>query len=132
MVTQVAMTVKKNDGVTDVIYTNTQASGGDSAPAIWQLTAASGYMAFRPELRMKASAAGDGLKRRPEASYTYPVTAVGSDGKTYVANRANFTLSGSIPNDMSDADVNEAVAQFFNCLVHANVKQSFQSRFAPT
>lgn len=132
MVTQVAMTVKKNDGTTDVVYTNVQASGGDKAPAIWSLTAASPYMAFRPEIRMMASSTGDNLKRKPEIAYTYPVTAIGSDGKTYVANRANYTLSGSIPNDMTDADVNESVAQFFNLLSHTNVKTSFQVRFAPT
>lgn len=132
MVSQVAITVKKNDGTTDIVYTNVQASGGDKAPAIWQSLTASTYYAFRPEMRISFAPNGAGSRRKGTLQYTYPVTAVGSDGKTYVSERANFEVIGDLPLGMTDADVNEAVSQCFNLLASAHVKAQFQARFAAT
>lgn len=132
MPTQAAITVKKNDGTTDIVWTNVQASGGDKAPAIWQSLTMSTYYAFRGEMRISFAANGSSTRRKGTIQITYPVTAVGSDGKTYVSERANFELTGDLPLSMADADLNEAVSQGMNLLASTHVKDQLKARFAAT
>lgn len=124
------MTVKKNDGSTDITFTKVQASGGDKSPAIWRSNSVGSAAGHRPELRVVAQANGPGTGRRVTAQFTYPVTATGSDGKVYVVHRCNFEVTGVMPLEMPEADINEAVAQFFNLCDHSAMVAQFQSGFA--
>lgn len=132
MVAATNITVKKADGTTDVVYTLIAASGGDKQPAVWRNNSMGNAAGYRAELRESARLSGDGSSRAHDLRYTYPVTVTGSDGKTVVFKRANFTLTGSVPLEMTDADVNEAVYQFFNLVASTLVKSSVASGFAPT
>lgn len=121
------LVVKKNDGVTDVTFTFQNPSSGDRSPAIWQNTAVGTAFSHRPTLRLVAREAAGGKSRRIEATFTYPTTSVGSDGKTYVAFQSIMLASWVIPKDQPSADVNEMVAQSINCLDHATIVACIQA-----
>lgn len=124
--------VKKNDGTTDITYTGVVPSSGDKSPAIWRANSVGTAAAFRPELQLSSAPNGTKTARRMPYRYTYPSTVTGSDGKITVADRLILEGSVLVPTGMTDADVNEAVAQGCNLIASALIKASFQSGFAPT
>ncbi|UUW21348.1 MAG: hypothetical protein [Sanya fiers-like virus 31] len=126
------ITVKKNDGTTDIVYTGIAASAGDGSPAVWRCTTIGSAAAQRPELRVTSRNNGSKTGRRVEGSYTYPETVTGTDGIVRVSERFNLTFSAIVPQGMTDTGVNEAVAQSLNLLASALIKSSVQSGFAPT
>jgi len=132
MPSQSDITVKKNDGSTDITYTKVQASGGDKSPAIWRSNSVGSANAFRPELRIISVANGGNSARRVDLQFTYPVTAEGADGKTYVTDRFNFAGSGIVPQAMTDTDVAEAVSQAMNLAASSHVKDQFKAGYAAT
>lgn len=133
MPTMSNMTVKKNDGTTDVIYTMQAQSAGDRSPAIWQNLTVGAASGHRPELRMACRPNAAGTARRVDISFTWKqVSTDTTTGLTKVVNQMPFTLSVPRPLDMPDADVNEAVSQFFNCLNQAQVKDGVKQAFAPS
>lgn len=132
MPTMANITVKKNDGTTDVVYTMTAPSAGDKSPAVWRNNAVGSAAAFRPELRISSQSNGTKTARRVEGSYMYPSIVTGGDGKSMVADRCLINVSAVVPQGMADVDVNEAVAQGLNLFASALVKQSVQSGFSPT
>jgi hypothetical protein len=131
MPTMANMTVKKNDGTTDILYTAVVASGGDKSPAVWRSNTVGTAAGQRPELRVQSRPNGDGTARRVDGSFTYPSLVTGSDGKINVASRFNLTFSGVVPLGMLDTDLNEASAQSMNLMAQALIKSVFQSGFAP-
>jgi len=126
------ITVKKNDGTTDITYTGVAASAGDSSPAVWRSNTVGSAIAFRPELRLTSRANGQKTARRVDGVYTYPETVTGTDGVTRISDRLNLSFSAVIPNGMQDTNVNEAVAQALNLFASSLVKGSVQAGFAPT
>lgn len=126
------VTVKKNDGTTDVVYTAMSPSGGDKSPAIWQNQALGTAVAHRPTLKLSARSSGDGRVRRSDFVFTYPSTVVGGDGKTTVSALSVLTGSFATPIDQPSADVNEAVAQAFNLLASALIKSCVQQGYSAT
>lgn len=131
MPTMANITVKKNDGVTDVIYTAVVASGGDKSPAVWRNNTIGTAAAQRPELRLESRFNGDQTARRVEGTYSYPSLVTGSDGKINVASRFNLSFSGIVPAGMLDTDLNEAVSQSLNLLQSTLIKDSYKAGFAP-
>jgi len=126
------ITVKKNDGTTDVTYTAVIASGGDSSPAVWRNNTIGTAAAFRPELRLTSKWNGDQTGRRLDGSYSYPSLVTGTDGTISVASRCNISFSAIVPQGMPDTDVNEAAAQCLNLFASALMKSSVQSGFSPS
>lgn len=126
------ITVKKNDGTTDIVYTVVSASGGDNSPAVWRSNSVGTAAGQRPEFRLTSKPNGDATARRVEGSYTYPSLVTGSDGKINVANRFNLSFSGIVPAAMLDTDLVEAVSQSLNLMSQTLVKDSFKAGFAPT
>lgn len=126
-----AITVKKNDGTTDIVYTNQTPSAGDKSPAYWRSTTVGTAPAHQPEMRMTSQPNGDRSQRQVRTEFSYPSTITGTDGKVSVAYRANFQLQGSIPMGMPTTEINEAVSQFLNLCASVLVKDSYKSGFAP-
>lgn len=126
------ITVKKNDGTTDVTYTGVVPSSGDKSPAIWRNTSVGTASAHRPEFQLLSFANGPKTARKLEGKVMYPVLATGSDGKVNVVDRGWIMVSGILPTTMNDTDVNELVSQAFNLFASALVKDSFKSGYAPT
>lgn len=126
------LTVKKADETTNIVYTMKVASAGDRTPAIWKSTTVGTAPAHNPSLALTSRANANGLVRRVEFAYAYPQTAVASDGSITVVNIAQISGSAAIPQGMPQLDLNEAVAQCFNCLATVLVKSSFKDGYAPT
>jgi len=132
MPTMAAITVKKNDGSTDIVWSNIQASGGESSPAVWRSNTVGTAPAQRPEIRMQSKWNGEQTARRIDISATYPTLTTGSDGAVNVQSRANFQGSMVVPTGMLDADINEAASQFMNLLASTLFKDSLKAGYAPT
>jgi hypothetical protein len=124
--------VKKNDAVTNITYSAMVASAGDKSQAIWRSTTVGTAAAHQPELRMTSRANGTGTARRVDIHYSYPSTAVGSDGKTNIIERGVFDMSVVVPQGMPATDLNEYVSQGLNLLVSTLVNGSLKVGFAPT
>lgn len=126
------ITVKKNDGTTDVVYTALAPSAGDKTPAYWRNNTVGVAENQKPEVRMTSKPNGDLSTRQVVTNFSYPSTVTGSDGKISVAYRLNGTLSFAIPQGMPTADVNEAVSQFLNVCSNTLVKDCYKAGFSPT
>lgn len=127
-----AITVKKNDGTTDVTYTDVVPSAGDKTSAIWKCLAVGTAAAHRPELKMSSRENGTGTARRVEMQFMYPVLATDSQGKVNVVDRLPISISALVPKGMPDVDVSEGVSQCFNLLGSVLVKSSVKTGYAPT
>lgn len=126
------ITVKKNDGTTDIIWTGVAAAAGDRSPALWRSLTVGTAPAFQPNLVMLARPNGTGKARRVDMEVHYPYTTTGTDGKTYLAEKAIFTGSMLCPQGMPSIDLNEAVSQAMNLLASTLVKDCLKSGFAAT
>jgi hypothetical protein len=126
------ITVKKNDGTTNITYTQCVPSAGDKSPAIWRSNTVGTAAAHHPEMRMTSRANGPGTARRVEIHFSYPSLVTGSDGKVSISDRAIVDMSAVIPQGMPDTDLNEAVSQGLNLLASSLVNGSLKAGFAPT
>lgn len=132
MPTMAAITVKKNDGSTDIVYSALQASGGDKSPAIWRADGATGYPGQKPTLTLKASGNADGSTRRMEGTFTYPsVYTDTATSTTKVLGKAYFNFNASLPLVMPAADAEEFGAQIGNLIAHALIEESLTAGYAP-
>lgn len=128
MPNQAAITVKKADGTTDIIYSAVQPSSGGS-PAIWR-SPVGAAPAHKAELRVKASSNQAGTVRRIEGTYVYPQTATGSDGSVTVVNRGSLSFTAVVPQAMPQTEINEMVHQGFNLLASSLNKSQVTEGFA--
>lgn len=126
------ITVKKNDGTTDVIYTAVVPSAGDKTPAIWRNNTVGTAISHRPEVRVTSRDNGTNAARRVDVLAVYPTTATGSDGRINVVDKAILNASFLVPKGMLEADVNEAVSQTLNLLASTLIKDTVKSGYAPT
>lgn len=111
------ITVKKNDGTTDIVYSAQAPSSGDGTPAIWKATSVGSAGSHRPELRLASREGGNGAKRNLRSTFQYPQIATNSTTNvTSVVNRAMASTDWQIPKDMSATDVDEFVSQYANLL----------------
>lgn len=127
------LTIKKNDGTTDITYTGVVPSSGEKSPAIWRSLTVGTAAAHQPEFRMTSRANGTSTGRRFDVHAQYPTLVTSpADGRISVADRVVFDLSVLVPLNMATTDVNEAVSQLCNLLSTSLVKDSFKTGFAPT
>lgn len=132
MPNQSNVTVKKNDGITDVIYTAVIPSSGDKSPAIWKNQTLGTAAAHRPEMKLQSRDNGTGLARRLDGAFMYPSLTVGTDGKTNVGDKLVASISILVPKGMPDAEVSEGVSQFVNLCASAPFKEAFMQGYAHT
>lgn len=125
------ITVKKADGTTDIVYSAISASAGDKSPAMWRANVGSAP-AFNPELRVSSEFNGPRTARRVKASYAYPYTVTGSDGKVTVSDRMvgdfTFVIPQSVPSNITD----EAAVQLANLIASTLVKEMLKTGYAAT
>lgn len=125
------ITVKKNDGTTDIVYTGVQPSSGDATAAVWQSQTVGTAISHRPELHLVARSADGSRKRALRTTFLYPQIATNTTtGVTSVVERLMASTNWTIPRDMTAADVNEAVAQYANLLASTLIKQCVQSQYS--
>lgn len=126
------ITVKKNDGTTDIIWSYVQPASGDSSPAVWRSQTVGSAIGHQPSYVMKARNNGPRTARRVEGEVVYPTLVTGSDGRINVADKFILQVNGVIPLGMPSADLNEAVSQSLNLLAATLTKDSFKTGFAPS
>lgn len=125
------ITVKKADGTTDVTYDDVQPASGTSQPAIWR-SPIGDAPAHKAELRVRAQANKLGTVRRVEGTLVAPQVVTAPDGSKSVTNRVIVSFTASVPQAMSQTEINEAIAQAFGLFNSSLIKSSVTSGFAPT
>jgi hypothetical protein len=127
------ITVKKNDGTTNVVYTALSPSSGDGTPAIWKSQTVGTAAAHQPELRLASRDAAKGARRALRGTYQYPQIATNTTtSTTSVIDRANADFNVNIPKGMATADVNEFVAQATNLFASALVVACLKAGYSAT
>lgn len=131
MPTMANITVKKNDGTTDIIYTGVQPSSGDGAPAMWRQEDLTLPYGMRPTLSIVSTWNGPRTARRVEGTYSAPFTYTDSTtGLKMSKDKIPLKVTGTFPSQISDSAIQEAVAQCFNLFASALVKSQFATQFA--
>ncbi len=130
------ITVKKNDGITDIVYTSKSPSAGNGVPAVWRADAVGTAASHRPELRMTAKdirLAGEDA-REIHATFAFPqlVTDANLGGMTVIKRKAMGSYTGKIPKEFPAVDQNEFASQFANLIVSTLFKDCVKDGFAPT
>jgi hypothetical protein len=127
------ITVKKNDGTTDITYTAVVPSSGDTVQAVWKSQTVGTAPSHQPEFKLSSRDASGGTKRSLHSVLTYPQIATDSTTTlTTVVNRISVSSDWTIPKDMSQTDINEAVSQYANLLASTLIKDSAKGGYAPT
>lgn len=131
MAQQANITVKKFDGVTDVIFAGVLPSSGGN-PAIWKAPSLGTAPAHQPELRIKSTSNRAGTVRRVEGVFVYPDIVTASDGTKSIANKAIISFNSSLPQGMALTGLQEAIYQAFNAFATAHVKTQNLEGYAAT
>lgn len=125
------ITVKKNDGTTDIVYTGVSPSSGDATAAIWKSQTVGSAPAHQPEFRLTGRDASSGLKRALRSTYVYPQIATDTTTSlTSVVDRAQADTNWNFPKGMSQADINEFVSQYANMLVATLIKDCVKQGYS--
>lgn len=127
------ITVKKADGTTDVVYSALTPSSGDKVSAQWRSETAGASPALRPTAELRSTFNGPRTARRLDFSFQYPYTVTDSTTSvTTVKARIPVSLTMTVPTEIVDSVVQEAVAQAFNLLKSTLISDSFETGYAPT
>lgn len=131
-----SITVKKNDGTTDIVFDALAASAGDSSPAVWrQDTGAAAGLPVGLRSSYKLSSKWNGPKTARQMSFelVFPYAVQDSTTTLYSAkDRVVFTGIITLPQAIPATSLNEACAQGLNLLAAALTKSSAQAGYAPT
>lgn len=127
------MTVKKNDGTTDIIYSAVTPSSGDKSPAIWKAQSVGTAPAHQPELRLSSRDASAGSKRALRSTFVYPQISTNTTTSiTSVVDKALAATDWNFPKGMSQTDINEFVSQYANLIVATLVKDCVKGGYSAT
>jgi hypothetical protein len=125
------VTVKKNDGVTDLVYTSKSPAAGDTVPAIWRADSIGTAPSHQPEFRLTAREAQKGAARALRSTFVYPQIATNSTTTvTSVVNKAMASTDWTIPKGMSAADINEFATQYGNLLASTLIKSCVKDGYS--
>lgn len=131
MSTAASITVKKNDGTTDVIYGVLEGRSGDN-PARWKAPALGASATTQPEFRVSSKVLPAG-RGKVIATFAYPYHVVNSTtGVTTVENREmlRFEYTGDLAIPQATRD--EACSQGTNLLNSALFKTMLKELMAST
>jgi hypothetical protein len=127
------LVVKKDDGVTNVTYVALNPSSGDSVPAFWRFEAMGTQADLRATMSLRAQWNGPRTARRVEGTFQYPhVSTDTTTGLTSVVSRVPISYSATVPANIPDTAVAEAVSQFANIMAATLIKACCKAGFAPT
>lgn len=125
------ITVKKNDGTTDIVFTGVVPSSGDGVQAIWNSQTVGSSPSHQPSLKLSSREASNGAKRALHAVFVYPQIATNTTtGVTSVVNRAVASVDWTMPKDMSQTDLNEMTSQFANLLASTLIKDCVKAGYS--
>jgi hypothetical protein len=114
------------------VWSLVSASGGDRSPFTVRSGTATGTLGQKPVFNASSRWNGDKTARRVDVSAAFPsVYTDTSTSLTAVRSKAVFQGSFVIPQDMSQTDINEAVAQIMNLCASSLIKTAMQVGYAP-
>ncbi len=124
------VTVKKNDGTTDITYSAIEGKSGDQ-PARYRAPALGATPQTAPDVRIFSKPIPGTSKTKVVITFNYPYSVVNSTtGVTTIQSqergRLEYTGDDAIPASVSD----EAVSQWMNFLASAHVKDQLKQRSA--
>lgn len=136
MPTMAAITVKKNDGVTDIVYDVLTPSPGDNSPAVWRQDTgalASLPVGLRALISLLTKWNGSRTARQCAFKYIRPYAVQNSTTGLW-ASAGEVVISGmaTVPQGLPSAEIDEAISQGCNAVAHALIKQSMKSGYAPS
>lgn len=127
------ITVKKDDGATDIIYVAKNPSSGDGVPSRWRADSAGTADSFKPELTIAGHLNSGGTARWLNLKFIMPqVYTDSTTSLSAVASRCQASLDVSYPVSTPDSVVNEFVSQLFNLLNKTELRTVFKEKFPPT
>lgn len=127
------LTVKKADGTTNIVFTALNPSSGDKVPAVWRSETAGLAAALRPTFEMQSQWNGPRTARRVSINGQYPFIVTDTTTSTStVKARIPFQATWTVPAEVPDTIVAEAVAQLSNCMAAALVQASIKLGYSPT
>lgn len=125
------ITVKKDNGTTDIVYTGVSPSSGDGTPAVWKSSTVGTSPSHQPEFRLMAKEAKQGANRVLRSSMQYPQIATNTTTSvTSVVDKAFADTNWNIPKGMTQTDINEFVSQYANLIVSTLVKDCVKSGYS--
>lgn len=136
MPTMASITVKKNDGTTDIIFDQVSGSGGDNSPAAWRQdtgNTAGLPVGLRSNFTLNSKWNGPKTARQMQFNLAFPY-AVQDSTTTLYSSKDRVVFSGvvTLPQGLPATAINEAVAQGTNLIASALVKAAMQAGYAPT
>lgn len=133
MSAQSNLTVKKNDGTTDILWSAISPSAGTGVPAVWKSLTVGTADDHHPEFRLSSSVSKDGKSTKMRGTFMYPSLSTDSTtGLTTVVRNAKGFIDWDMPRGMPDAEINEFAQQFVNLLVHDHIRNAIKTRVSPT
>lgn len=122
MPTLANQTVKKYDGVTDIIWTGIQSGGSRERPAIWTSSSVGAAEAHRPEFRFWIDRKLNAPRYIVNVSMHYPSLSLNSTtGITSVIGKNRFVGAWDLDTNLVQADRNELIAQGINLLDNVDI-----------
>lgn len=132
MASMANITVKADNGTTDVVFTAVTPSGGDNTEAQWRANAIGATNAAHPFFGMKARWNAKRNARRVEIRGDYPYAVTDSTtGVVSVRNHLPFNASFLLPTDVPDAVANEMVSVMGNLIVSSLIRTASKEGTAP-
>lgn len=116
MPSQTNLSTKKWDGTTAVTLTATQPSSG-TAPAVWYYDNGATSKAFKPVLEYSVRRSATGKAARGLITLNWPVVDSTVPLVPKVVSKALFEVRGVIPDDMSEAEIKDALAVLATALL---------------
>lgn len=127
------ITVKKADGTTNIVYSALTPSAGDSVAAQWRSETAGTAAGLRPTLSLSSKWNGPRTARVLNGHYVYPEVVTDTTTSTSrVRNRIPIALTATIPAEIPQTIVDEAISQATNAFASVLFVASLKSGFAPT
>ena len=123
------ITVKKADGATDVTYTALSSSAGDQSPARWSDLSSATVAARRATYNSTSRFNGKRDARVVENVLKYPDVQT-INGASVVLGNVVINISGTIPLQVTDTAIAEAVAQAANLFKASLVQDTFKTGYA--
>lgn len=123
------ITVKANDGTTNVVYNTVTGSPGIGAPAVWRNNASVNRIAFKPIVSLNAKKR-NGNRQSFELLYVWPIQAVDGDTVKQVGQHTKRTIY-TIDTTDAQAGIDEFVSQGGNLEVATLIRSALKELTAP-
>lgn len=136
MPSMASITVKKNDGTTDIVFDALSAAAGDGSPAVWRQdtgNTAGLPVGLRSLFKLWTQWNGPKTARQMRFNLVFPYAVQDSTTTLFSAkDRVVYEGIVTIPQAIPATQINEAVAQGLNLLASALVKSAGQAGYSPT